>query len=266
MANFLWWRSWHGAPTDLKWPVIAAKSGVKVGIVSAIAWALLDHASQQKDRGSIEGFDIEAYAIYSGFTEEDIEKVIQAMIDKKMIINGRFTKWEERQPKREDDSTERVQRYRENTKIVTQCNAEKRNVTQGNAPEKRREDKDKEHGADAPSEADMRKPEDKTILAAYGVNPNQTAPLPDWVPPDTQTLCREFIDTSGIKPTSREKAYWIKCLRQQREIGLSPGNIHEAILKMRHEGLTIKDPGSVTAVARDLRVKPDQVPAASEVY
>lgn len=94
MSNLSWWRSWHGAPTDHKWPVIAARSGVKVGIVSAIAWALLDYASQQEDRGSVVGFDPEEYAVYSGFSEDEIRAVIQAMTDKGIIVDGRLTNWE----------------------------------------------------------------------------------------------------------------------------------------------------------------------------
>ena len=74
MSNLSWWRSWHGAPTDLKWQVISSRCGVKTGIVSAIVWALLDYASQQKERGSIEGFDTEMYSIYSGFEENEISK------------------------------------------------------------------------------------------------------------------------------------------------------------------------------------------------
>jgi len=63
MSAFQWWRSWHGAPTDHKWAVIAARSGVKVGIVSAVAWAMMDYASQHKERGTVDGFDIEELPI-----------------------------------------------------------------------------------------------------------------------------------------------------------------------------------------------------------
>jgi DnaD/phage-associated family protein len=123
MTAFLWWRSWHGAPMDEKWPVIAARSGVKAGIVSAVAWALYDYASQHKNRGTIEGFDTEVYAVFSGFPETEIAAVIKAMTDKGIITNGRLTNWEKRQPKREDYSNERVRKWREVKRSVTQCNA-----------------------------------------------------------------------------------------------------------------------------------------------
>jgi hypothetical protein len=156
MSSLSWWRSWHGAPTDHKWAVISARSGVKVGIVSAIAWALLDYASQQPDRGSMAGFDTEEYAVYSGFEEVEIVAVIQAMNDKGIIKDGRLTNWEKRQPKREDDSAERVRKFR----------AEKRNVTQGNAPE-RESESDTESEEDKEKEREESKPQAASPLSPF---------------------------------------------------------------------------------------------------
>lgn len=132
-----WFRSWHGAPTDTKWLVIARRANVAPGIVSAVAWALLDYASQHAERGSVAGFDAETYAAFSGFTEDDIAAVLTAMREKNIIDqDDRLTSWDKRQPKREDNSAERVKAFRErNSEDVTHCNAEKRTVTQSNAPE-----------------------------------------------------------------------------------------------------------------------------------
>jgi len=124
MTTIQWWRSWHGAPMDAKWPVISARSGVKVGIVSAIFWELCDFASQNKERGSIEGFDVEVYSVYSGFSEDEINAVIKALNDKEIIQDNRLVNWVKRQPQREDDSYDRVTKFRELKRNVTQCNAE----------------------------------------------------------------------------------------------------------------------------------------------
>lgn len=143
-----WWRSWHGAPMDPKWAVIGERSGgVKVGIVSAVAWALMDYASQNKERGSIEGFDTETYAVFSGFEETIVVAVIKAMQEKGIITNNHFINWEKRQPQREDDSYERVTKWRE----------EKRNVTQRNSKICTDKDKDKEkkEGAKAPDKLNV---------------------------------------------------------------------------------------------------------------
>lgn len=112
MSRLEWWRSYHGAPTDIKWLSIAKRSGVAPGIVSAIAWALLDHASQSDDRGLISDFDIEAYSAFSGFDDEQVASVINAMEAKGIIADGRLAKWDKRQPRREDDSAERVREHR----------------------------------------------------------------------------------------------------------------------------------------------------------
>lgn len=154
-----WFRSWHGAPNDPKWLVIARKAGVAPGMVSAIAWAVFDHGSQHNERGRVDNFDVETYAVWSGWDEEDIQAVLDAMTAKGIIVDGRIAAWEKRQPKREDDSRERVNRWRDKQRAtakgqpgvtqdnalqaqdVTQCNAI---VTHGNAPDKIREDTDTE--------------------------------------------------------------------------------------------------------------------------
>jgi hypothetical protein len=129
-----WFRSWHGAPTDPKWLAIARRANVAPGIAVAIAWALMDRASQAADRGSIEGYDAEALAYFYGCEPDQAKAVILAMADKGMLIDGRFTAWERRQPKREDDSAERTRAWRDRQQAqrdapVTQCDASERNVT-----------------------------------------------------------------------------------------------------------------------------------------
>ena len=173
-----WFRSWHGAPTDTKWLTIARRAGVAPGIVSAVAWALLDYASQHFDRGCVDGFDVETYAAFSGFEEADIQAVIDAMTSKQMIVSGRLASWEKRQPEREDNSAERVRRYRESRNgtgvtpdDVTQCNAETRIVTRGNAPD-----------TDTDTDTDT-----EEVLTAYAVSApaEQPAPVADEKKPKT---------------------------------------------------------------------------------
>ncbi len=150
MTSISWWRSWHGAPMDPKWQLIAARAKVKTIVVTSVAWALMDYASQNDPRGSIEGFDIEVYAFYSGIESEEVTAVIRAMTDKNIIVDNQFKNWEKRQPKREDDSTPRVRRYRESLHEEDDCNAMERDVTQCNAPDK---DKDKETDKETEAEA-----------------------------------------------------------------------------------------------------------------
>lgn len=124
-----WFRSWHGAPTDPKWLGIARRAGVAPGIAVAVAWALMDRASQSADRGSIGGYDAEGLAYFYGCEPENVEAIVSAMVDKGMVVDGRFTSWEKRQPVREDDSAKRVREHRERKKRDAE-----RNVTHRNAP------------------------------------------------------------------------------------------------------------------------------------
>lgn len=107
-----WFRSWHGAPTDPKWRVIAARAGVPHIVVPSIVWALFDHASQAEDRGSVAGFDFETYALDFGIEENTVRAVYTALEAKQLIVNGRIAKWERRQPKREDSSGGRTREWR----------------------------------------------------------------------------------------------------------------------------------------------------------
>lgn len=125
-----WFRSWHGAPTDPKWLGIAKKAGVAPGIVAAVAWALMDRASQSDDRGSIEGYDADGLSCFFGCEPEQVDSIVRAMTEKGMVVEGRFAAWEKRQPRREDDSAQRVREHRERAR-----EHQKRDVTHRNAPE-----------------------------------------------------------------------------------------------------------------------------------
>lgn len=143
-----WFRSWHGAPTDTKWLLIGRKAGVAPGIVSAVVWALLDHASQGEQRGSIEGFDIETYSTFSGFAEEQIGAVIKALQDKDLIVENVFKAWVRRQPKKEDNGAAERKRKQREKEDVTPCHAPSHDVTTDK--EERREEKIKKE-KDLPS-------------------------------------------------------------------------------------------------------------------
>lgn len=96
-----WFRSWHGAPTDPKWLGIAKRAGVAPGIAVAVAWALMDRASQSDDRGNIEGYDADGLGCFFGCEPEQVDAIVAAMEAKGVVEGGRFTSWEKRQPKRE---------------------------------------------------------------------------------------------------------------------------------------------------------------------
>jgi len=108
-----WFRSWHGAPTDNKWLLIAKRAGVRPIHVSGTWWALLDHASQHSDRGYVGDFDTETFALFAGMEEEHVSRIVTQLCDKGLIVNGRIANWGKRQPRKEDGTAaERQRRHR----------------------------------------------------------------------------------------------------------------------------------------------------------
>ena len=122
-----WFRSWHGAPTDPKWLGIARKAGVAPGIVAAVVWALLDRASQAKERGTIDGYDADGIACFMGCEPEQVETIIGLMHEKCILIDNAFSGWDKHQPKREDGAAERAKEWRERKR--TQANAAEQKQT-----------------------------------------------------------------------------------------------------------------------------------------
>lgn len=134
-----WFRSWHGAPTDPKWVLIARKAGVTPAVASAIAWALFDHASQAHQRGSVAKFDCEVYAAWGALEDEAVAGVLKAMKDRGMIdAEDKLSSWSKRQPEREDGSAERSKAWRERNR--TQASAVKHLSESATANDQQRED------------------------------------------------------------------------------------------------------------------------------
>ena len=134
---FEWFRSWHGAPTDSKFLLIAKRAQVAPGMVSAVYWALLDYASQNEPRGSADGFDTETYAEWAGWEEREVIAIIAALTNKGAIIDGRIAAWEKRQPKKEDPgAADRMRKMRDakrNTDVTQDESVTDANVTDGYA-------------------------------------------------------------------------------------------------------------------------------------
>lgn len=119
-----WFRSWHGAPTDLKWPVIAKHVNLLAGenrhmlrtcvtCVTAFAWVLLDYASQHDNRGCITGFNFEGYALFADVPEDTLRLIVTAMHDKNVLKDNHFLNWSKRQS---SDSAARMRTLRERRK------------------------------------------------------------------------------------------------------------------------------------------------------
>lgn len=130
-----WFRSWHGAPRDSKWLLVGMKAKVPPGIVAALAWDLMDHASKNNNRGSIQGFDAEEYCAFTQFDLKQVTAALAALtegakpfIDRKTMT---LTAWMNRNPKTEDPAAaERKRLQRERDKVaVTGGHGQSHDVT-----------------------------------------------------------------------------------------------------------------------------------------
>lgn len=106
-----WLRLWHDMPNDPKWRTIARQSKQPIALVQALYIHLLVAASTNVTRGNAD-VTVEDLASALDVDEDQIQAVLDAMQGR--VIDGQsITGWDSRQPKRNDDSKERVRRYRE---------------------------------------------------------------------------------------------------------------------------------------------------------
>ena len=143
-----WCRLWHDMPNDPKWRTIAHASGRRIGDVIAVFVHMLVSASKAAERGRTQGWNDEDIASALDMEPGDVLAIREAM-QGRVIDGDLLTGWEKRQPKREDESAERAKLWRERAR--TEPNASERIVTQGDAPEKRREEEIREEKSKASS-------------------------------------------------------------------------------------------------------------------
>ena len=142
-----WFRWYSGATTDPKFLVVSRLSGQNVAAVLAVWAMLLERASDASIRGDASGFDCDGADALLGLEDGAACTIVKVMEARGLLTNGRVTNWSKRQPKREDDSAERVREHRARKRAeeateateeavkrsVTHGNAVKRSVTHGNA-------------------------------------------------------------------------------------------------------------------------------------
>lgn len=74
------------------------------------------------------------------------------------------------------------------------------------------------------------------------------------VPECDRALAHAFCYCKGRAPrTDTEDKFWRKCWRDQSAIGITPGQVKSAYEHMVENQLSIKSPGSVTAIAENLK-------------
>jgi hypothetical protein len=114
-----WFRWWHGTVNDPKFSWVARQAGCNLATVIAVWAALLEHASQEHERGSVGGFDPESYDCTLGLDDGTCQRVIDAMRGKGLLEIDRVAMWDARQNK-PDNNAERQRRFREKHKAQSE--------------------------------------------------------------------------------------------------------------------------------------------------
>lgn len=217
-----WLRLWHDMPSDPKWRTIARASGRSISEVMAIYCHLLVMASQNSERGHVDGIECHAMSHENvtavtdheiNFLEglstsldleiEHVESVLYAM-QGRVLAGNRMTGWEGRQPLREDSSTagggakSPAQRKREQRQ---------RQKQQGQNPESHDESRDVTSSHDREEEIREEKP--------IKLNAREFFPMPleDWEP-DQKTFraiaFKNSVPATALTPERLAKfcSYW----------------------------------------------------------
>lgn len=125
-----WFRHWHGLATDPKLAFVAKKCRRPMCEVVAVFVSMLENASaNESERGTLSNWDHEVVGCSLDIEPMHVEAIYLAM-QGKLILANKLMGWSRRQPKREDDSAERVRAHREKKRAVTQCNAPSHQETQ----------------------------------------------------------------------------------------------------------------------------------------
>ena len=86
MADWIRW--WNGTTSNPKFGVICRRTGCRFSEALCVYICLLEHASQQKKRGDITGFDSAACAETLGIAQEAVLEIVGAM-EGRFIAGGR---------------------------------------------------------------------------------------------------------------------------------------------------------------------------------
>lgn len=108
-----WLRWYHGTVNDPKLRMVAAEAGRPVCEVVAVWAALMECASEAKERGSVAAFSPRVTAFTLGMELGDLLAILTATREAKMLVDDRLAAWDRRQPLREDPTaTERKRKQR----------------------------------------------------------------------------------------------------------------------------------------------------------
>ena len=242
-----WYKVHEGVISDSKWPLISRLSKQPKVVVVAVWMALLDHASQADERGSVARFNPREIDALLDLDDGVTQSVLSALEEEKLIENQRIVSWEKRQGASASGrrssgaamtSTERVRAYRARKKQaesmlllqvaeapdetrynVSETHETFRNVSETHeTPDKIRQDKIRNivlpplspHGGEERAGSDGR----TVTEPVTNVTKPVTADMPD-------ITFEQFAEAYPPDRMDRDAA-WI-AWKQQRKLGQLPG-------------------------------------------
>lgn len=112
-----WFRIWNTFLNSPKWALVAKRAGCSKHEVIAVVLYLMDFASRNEERGSIEGFDEDEIEAVTDVTRDVTVRIVTELdaLKRGPIANGKFKKWEKYQAI-DPTAADRKRRQREREK------------------------------------------------------------------------------------------------------------------------------------------------------
>lgn len=128
-----WFAHHNQTRHDPKLGVVAKRADAPKSLVYAVWCALMECASEARDRGSVAGFDVEAEAQAWDEDVARVQRIVDALVDRRHIVDGRLARWAERQPKKDKSAARQAKLRKRKASRVTESDASRtvtsRNVT-----------------------------------------------------------------------------------------------------------------------------------------
>lgn len=118
-----WFAHHNDTRHDPKLGLVAKRAGAPKALVYAVWCALMECASEARDRGSVAGFDVEAEAEAWGEDAERMQRIVDAFVDRRHIVDGRLARWSERQPKHDKSAARQAKLRARKARRVTESDA-----------------------------------------------------------------------------------------------------------------------------------------------
>jgi hypothetical protein len=250
MAGGIDWFRWHhGSVIDPKFGLVAKRANARRGDVVAIWAYLLEQASQSADRGTVGAIDCDSIDLMLDCDEGTTAAVLQEFAARGMtVVTLRDTqhvtliaKWDERQPKREDETAaerKRRQREREHELAIAAgvTRSASRDVTQ-KAGDVTQEKPDVTHGHDRGEESREEKNSPSLRSGERGRKRPPAVAVSSLVEAGfSEPLAQEFIDHKDRMKAPLTARAWADHCREAQKAGWSPSEAAEKTIARSWKG------------------------------